>query len=176
MQTTDWKSYQINISSFGGSLSEINMLKYKNNRLTDHVFANKGKFKWNQHVEMQNQQVECDSFQFLYRTTDFYETSAWVHKIYMLQTHQTTFSMSNMPSSILSLLNLYLANGFINKSANWFSVLTNLISQSPFWTWSQMKWCLISICFALECCIGFLVKFITLVLSDYKGTLLSLTP
>jgi len=65
-------------------------------------------------LKMQNQQAECDSFQFLHTTTDFYETSAWVHKINMLQTLQTTFLMSNMPSSVLSLLNLSLANGFVN--------------------------------------------------------------
>jgi len=44
----------------------------------------------------------------------------------MLKTHQTTFLMSNMPSSVLSLLNLFLANGFVNKSANWFSVLKKI--------------------------------------------------
>jgi len=120
--------------------------------------ANRGRFKWNQHVEMQNQQVEYDSFQLLHIAADFYETNAWVHKINMLQTHQTTLLISKMPSSVLSLLNLSLANGFLNKFANWFSVLTNLISQSPFWTWSRMKWCLISICLVLECCIRFLVK------------------
>jgi len=108
------------------------MLKYRINRLTDHVFANRGRFKWNQHVEMQNQQVEYDNFQFLHTAANFYETSAWVHKINMLQTHQTTLLMSNMPSSVLSLLNLSLANGLVNKSTNWFSVLTNLISQFPF--------------------------------------------
>jgi len=51
---------------FSGSLSEINMLKYRINRLTDHVFANRGIFKWNQHVEMKNQQVEYDYFQIFY--------------------------------------------------------------------------------------------------------------
>ena len=84
MQTGDWKSYQIIISSFSGSLSEINMLKYRINRLTNHVFANRGRFKWNQHVEMQNQQVEYDSFQLLHAAADFYETNAWVYKINML--------------------------------------------------------------------------------------------
>jgi len=33
----------------------------------------------------------------------------------MLKTHQTTFFMSNMPSSVISLLNLFLANGYVNK-------------------------------------------------------------
>jgi len=83
----------------------------------------------------------------------------------MLKTHQTTFFMYNMPSSILGLLNLSLANGFMNKSTNWFLVLRNWISQSSIWTWSQMKWCLISMCLVLECYIGFLVKLMALVLS-----------
>ena len=140
------------------------------------IFANIDKFKWNQHVEIKNQQVEYDSFQFLHTTNDFYEINAWIYKINMLKTHQTTFFMSKMPSSVFSLLNLSLANDFVNKSANWFWILTNWISQSPFWTWSRKKLCLISICLVLECCIGFLVKLIALVLSQYKGTLLSLTP
>ena len=77
--------------------------------------ANWGRFKWNQHVEIKNQQVKCDSFQFLHITADFYETNAWIHKINMLKTHQTTFLMSNIPSSVLSSLNLSLANGLVNK-------------------------------------------------------------
>jgi len=62
---------------------------------------------------MKNQQVEYDNSQIFHTTSDFYETNAWLHKINMLQTHQTTFLMSNMPSSVLSLLNLSLANGFV---------------------------------------------------------------
>ena len=103
------------------------------------IFANRGRFKWNQHVEIKNQQVKYDNFQFLHTTPNFYETNAWIHKINMLKIHQTTFFMSNMPSSVLCLLNLSLGNGFVNKLANWFSVLANWISQSPFWTWSWMK-------------------------------------
>ena len=64
--------------------------------------ANRGRFKWNQHVEMQNQHVEYDSFQLLHTTADFYETNEWVHKINMLQTHQTTFLMSKMPVQFLA--------------------------------------------------------------------------
>jgi len=82
------------------------------------ICANRGRFKWNQHVEIKTQQVEYDSFQLLHTTVDFYQTNAWVHKINMLHIHQTTFLMSNMPSSVLSLLKLSLANGFVNKSAN----------------------------------------------------------
>ena len=89
------------------------------------IFENRGRFKWNQHVEIKNQQVKYDSFQFLHKAADFYETDAWIHKINMLKPHQTTFFMYNMPSSVLSLLNLSLANGFVNKSANWFLILTN---------------------------------------------------
>jgi len=87
--------------------------------------ANRGRFKWNQHVEMQNQQVDYDNFQLLHTTTYFYETNAWVHKINMLQTHQTTFLMSKIPTSVLSLIKLSLANGFVNKSAKWFFSFNN---------------------------------------------------
>ena len=59
--------------------------------------------------------------------------------------------------------------GFVNRSANWFLELTNWITQSPLFTWSLMKWWRISICFVLECCIGFLVRIIALVLSQCKG-------
>ena len=43
--------------------------------------ANRGRFKWNQHIEMQNQQVEYDNFQLLHTAADFCETNEWVHKI-----------------------------------------------------------------------------------------------
>ena len=135
-------------SQIGTNLSEINTLKCKINRLNMIVFN----FCMQQQIFMKP-----------------------MHE-YIRLTHQTTFLMSNIPSSVLSLLNLSLANGFVKKFVNWFSVLTNLISQSPFCTWSRMKWCLISICLVLECCIGFLVKLIALALSQYKGTLLTLTP
>jgi len=137
-------------------------------------FANRSKFKWNQQTKWKINKLI--SFQFMHTLAYFNEINAWIHKINMPITHQTIFFMSNMPSSVLSLLNLSPANGFVNKSANWFSVLTNWISQSLFWTWSRMKWCLISIWFVLKCCIGFLVKLMALVLSQYKGTLLSFTP
>ena len=54
-------------------------------------------------------------------------------------------------------------------SASCESVSTNLISQSPLWIWSLMKWCLISISFVLEGMIGLLVRLMALVLSHLKG-------
>jgi len=44
---------------------------------------------------------------------------------------------------------------------------------SFFSTWSIRKWCRISICLVLECKTGFLVRLITLVLSNLIGTQLS---
>jgi len=98
------------------------------------------------------------------------ETSTWFNKINKPEKYQITFFRSRIFNFFLSLLNLSRTSGLVNKSASWFFVLTNFISQSPFRTWSLMKWCLISICLVLECCIGFLVRLIALVLSQYKGT------
>jgi len=93
----------------------------------------------------------------------------------MLKTHKNTFFISNMPSSVLSLLNLSRVNDFVNKSSSWVFVLTNLISQSLFCTWPLMKWCLVLISLVLEWYIGLLVRLITLVLSQYKGTFTNFT-
>jgi len=46
------------------------------------------------------------------------EFNAWVYKIIMLETYQITFFICNMPSLVLSLLNLSRTNGFVNKSAS----------------------------------------------------------
>jgi len=81
-----------------------------------------------------------------------------------------------MPNSFLRKLNLSLFKGFVNKSASWFSELTNWISQSPFIMWSLIKWCRISICLVLECWTGFLVKLIALVLSNNNEILERLSP
>jgi len=64
---------------------------------------------------MKNQEAKYDNIQFMHTLAYFNEINAWIHKINMLKTYQTTFFMSNMPSSVISLLNLSLANGFINK-------------------------------------------------------------
>jgi len=61
--------------------------------------------------------------------------------------------------------NRLFSNDFVNMFASWFSESMNWIITSPFWTWSLIKWCWISICFALECIIGFFVRFMALVLS-----------
>ena len=79
--------------------------------------------------------------------------------------------MSNTPNSLLSSKNLSLGRALVKISANWCKVSTYSIWQSPFWIWSLRKWCLISICLVLECIIGFLVKFIALVLSHFRGIL-----
>ena len=65
-----------------------------------------------------------------------------------------------------------MAKGFVNKSASCKSVPMNLISHVPFDMCSLRKWCLISMCFVLECIIGFLVKLMALVLWHNKGILL----
>ena len=41
---------------------------------------------------------------------------------------------------------------------------------SPFSAWSLRKWCLISICLVLECCMGFFEIFMALILSHLIGT------
>jgi len=41
----------------------------------------------------------------MYTLAYFNEIKAWIHKINMLKTHQTTFFMFNIPSSVLSLSN-----------------------------------------------------------------------
>ena len=53
--------------------------------------------------------------------------------------------------------------------ANWCSLSTNSMQQSPFDTWSLRKWCLIFICVVLECMTEFIDKFIALVFSYFKG-------
>jgi len=60
-------------------------------------------------------------------------------------------------------------NGFVKISASWFSVSTKINSISFLLTWSLIKWCFISMCFDLECWMGFFDKFITLVLSQNMG-------
>jgi len=77
-------------SQIGTNLSEINTLKCKINRLNMIVFN----FCMQQQIFMKP-----------------------MHE-YIRLTHQTTFLMSNIPSSVLSLLNLSLANGFVKKFVN----------------------------------------------------------
>ena len=74
--------------------------------------------------------------------------------------------ISRSPNSLLIEKKVSLGRGFVKTSTNWFFVSTNSNMQSPFWTWSRRKWCLISICFVLECKIGFLDRLIVLVLSQ----------
>ena len=69
-----------------------------------------------------------------------------------------------------------LDKGFMKMSASWLSVATNWISQSPLVTWSRIKWWRISMCLVLECWTWFFVRFIALVLSHNKETLLTFNP
>ena len=57
----------------------------------------------------------------------------------------------------------------MNISTSCFLVSINWISQSPLLTWSLIKWWQISMCFVLECWIWFLVRLITLLLSQAKA-------
>ena len=81
-----------------------------------------------------------------------------------------------MPNSFLKKKNLSFGKGFVNMSASYSLVSMNFISQSPLFIWSLMKWWRISMCFVLECWIWFLVRFIALVLSQSKGTMLIFKP
>ena len=76
---------------------------------------------------------------------------------------------SNMPISLLMKFILSSQRGLVNISASWFVVSMNSNTTSPFCTWSRKKWCLMSMCLVLECWIGFLDKFIALVLSHLIG-------
>jgi len=40
------------------------------------IFAKRDRFKENQHVEIKNQEVKYDNFQFSHTIIDFYETNA----------------------------------------------------------------------------------------------------
>jgi len=62
-------------------------------------------------------------------------------------------------------LNRLFSSGFVNMSVSWFFESINWIITSPLWTWSLIKWCRISMCFALEWRIGFFARLIALVLS-----------
>jgi len=62
-------------------------------------------------------------------------------------------------------LNLSSTRGLVKISANWFSVSIKISSISFLFTWSRIKWCLISMCFDLECWMRFFDKLIALVLS-----------
>ena len=81
-----------------------------------------------------------------------------------------------MPNSFLKKKNLSFGRGFVNISANCNFVSMNFTSQSPLFTSSLMKWWRISMRLVLECWIWALVRFIALVLSQRKGTLLIFNP
>ena len=74
------------------------------------------------------------------------------------------------PSCLLILTNCYSLRGFVNISTSRSFVLTKSSVMSPFCTWSQRKWCLISICLVLECYMRFFEIFMALVLSHLIGT------
>ena len=81
-----------------------------------------------------------------------------------------------MPNSFRKKKNLSFGSGFVKISASCSFVSINFTSQSPLLTWSFMKWWRISMCLVLECSIWFLVRFIALVLSHIKRTLLICNP
>ena len=63
--------------------------------------------------------------------------------------------IKSIPSWFLNKISLSLVKGFVKMSASQSLVGTNCRSIVSFWTWSLIKWFLISICFALECNAGF---------------------
>ena len=75
----------------------------------------------------------------------------------------------DIPSSHRMEQNLFSSRSFVKMPSNCLLMCTYISSISPFWTWSLKKWCRISMCFVLEYCIGFLSKFIALVLSQLIG-------
>ena len=83
---------------------------------------------------------------------------------------------SSIPNSLLMKFIRSSFRGFVKISANWFVVSINSNTTSPFCTWSLRKWCLMSMCLLLECWIGFLERFIALVLSHLMGMQLITRP
>lgn len=81
-----------------------------------------------------------------------------------------------IPSSRRILKNCSLPNGFVNMSASWLCVSTNVTSTSPLSMWSRRKRCRISMCFVLECMTGFFVMLMALVLSHRRGMQPRFTP
>ena len=66
--------------------------------------------------------------------------------------------------------------GFVKMSASWCLVSMNSMVTSWLVTWSHIKWCLISICFVLECCIlafyfNLKNKDVSVCLSLFQGSL-----
>ena len=70
-----------------------------------------------------------------------------------------------IPKAFLKKTNLVESRALVKISTNCFFVVTCFITTVLFSTNSLIKWCLMSICFVLECCTGFLEIFIALVLS-----------
>ena len=86
---------------------------------------------------------------------------------------QAKLRESKIFSSLLKAQNLYSSRGLVKISASCLSVLTCHKAISPLASWSRKKWCLISMCFVLECCTGLFASLIELSLSHKSGILLT---
>ena len=89
---------------------------------------------------------------------------------------QVRLRESKIFSSLLKAQNLCSSRGLVKISASCRSVLTWRKAISPLASWSRKNWCLISMCFVLECCTGLLASLVALSLSDKSGILLNSQP
>ena len=77
-------------------------------------------------------------------------------------------SCKQMPSLLLNLSNCLTSKDFVKMSASCSSVVTCSRVTTFSSTRSLIKWCRMSICFALLCCIGFFEMLMALKLSQYN--------
>ena len=90
--------------------------------------------------------------------------------------NQAKLRESKIFSSFLKAQNLRSSSGFVKISANCLSVLTWRNEISPLVSWSLKKWCLLSMCFVLECWTGLLASLMALSLSHIRGIFVNSHP
>ena len=83
--------------------------------------------------------------------------------------NQNSFK-SHMSILIWIEIKVFSSRSFVKISASWLEVETNSSSISLLRTWLGIKWCFISICFVLLCCMRFLEILMALKLSHSIGT------
>ena len=110
-----------------------------------------------------------------------FEKSFFLSKPYTMITQvctqvQARLRESKIFSSLLKAQNLCSSRGLVKISPSCLSVLTCHKAISPLASWSRKKWCLISMCFFLECCTGLLASLMALSLSHKSGILLNSQP
>ena len=82
---------------------------------------------------------------------------------------RANYEKFSIPNSLNNLVNVDSSSGLVKMSASCFSLGTKCSSTMPFITCSLIKWYLMSMCLVMECCTGFSVIAIALVLSQKIG-------